>query len=1153
MSSGPSLPAAPRPCLALLAVMLAGSACAAEPVIDVYVSTGDNHFLGSSLPIDSPRSIAATFDLFRHVNHARRVYWRGLEASCWLATMQARPENSRYHSFWQWLVELYATTDPDTLAVQAAHARGMEIWGVGTLWDWGADADTPGFGDYPFAFESRLRLEHPEWVPVNRHGTRRQGGPIELAYPEARRALVRLIVAETLEAGYDGITFLTYVENFSMRYQDEFGYSDPVVADFRQRHKVDIRTEPFRRGGSREDWLRLRGSYVTAFLRELKAELDPHGVQLGMIVNSNDPRLPQSWNVPELMLTAGSHHMDVDTWVREGLVDELHIYGNNSGQSQLATLDDLVFLTRGTKTRVSVMTSGPFREAWKPHQDAGRATILAVNEDGQHLERGFIPAQEASALAAADPHVRMRVLAQAADGTRNLPVAPVVAATSAENLIERRLALRALGRMPDAPLEPLLAGLRDPENGVRCAAALALADRRDATACAALLGAAEAHGNHMLRECVVIALRRLSPVPAGALREAAARSPARAVREVAMRTLMVHADATLVPVFAGGLDDADRFVRVAAAEALGNVARNDDAVELLVAALRHADAAVAARAATSLGKLAASATHRDAILAALVARFREAPHDGWSFRPIGNALLECGDAGRAALVEIRDGPEPRLAELAWRVVDLPQRPNAFSEITAEQDSLAHARRPTPRDPEAGRADGEADGRIDVDPLTGDDAADGRTGPVRTIRRAIGLARPGDTIHLAPGRYFETADLSRKHGAEGRPITLDGHGAVIDGSEPIVADEWESLGGDLYRRVALLPRFDEAMRARWFFLWDGRMNRMGLCSKGPSLPLKKPEDLQADEWTYVPEEDAFYIRMPAGKRLDEKKIRYPARGNGVVQSVDGSWHVVRNLVTTHVYNDGFNVHGAQRHLVYENIAAIECGDDGFSAHEDAECDIRGFVSIGNATGLCDTVSSLTRYRDVFIGGCAGYDIFFIGDSPHAMENVLVESAAARPLEVARHGDREQGGLSTATLRNVRITRTAASRGDIRVGRDARLMLDGCTLDGPFHFVVTPGGAVAARGSAFLGKADLLLYTSTIWQGDANHYDLASLRIGQTSFTARTFADFRKAVGDEARSTWSDTAAPADVGAGDLGHLSRAAEAVLQGWRQRTSQP
>ena len=165
---------------------------AAEPIIDVYVSTGDNHFLGSSLPIDSPASIEATFDLFRDVQHARRIYWRGLESSCWLETMHARPENPRSYSFWEWLNELYETVSPDSLAVEAARKRGMEIWGMGSRWDWGGPADTPGFGDYPFAYESKLKLEHPEWAPLDRHGARRQGGPIELAYLEARKTLVDL-------------------------------------------------------------------------------------------------------------------------------------------------------------------------------------------------------------------------------------------------------------------------------------------------------------------------------------------------------------------------------------------------------------------------------------------------------------------------------------------------------------------------------------------------------------------------------------------------------------------------------------------------------------------------------------------------------------------------------------------------------------------------------------------------------------------------------------------------------------------------------------------------------------------------------------------------------------------------------------------------
>lgn len=134
------------------------------------------------------------------------------------------------------------------------------------------------------------------------------------------------------------------------------------------------------------------------------------------------------------------------------------------------------------------------------------------------------------------------------------------------------------------------------------------------------------------------------------------------------------------------------------------------------------------------------------MLEKLITRFRTAPDDGWSFRVIGNAILDFGDPGRAALDQVRDGADPRLADLAWRVIDLPQRPNTFSTVTAEQNDAAMRRRP-------GRT-----ATLQVNPSTGDDSNDGRTQPVKTIARAIKLVQAGDTIHLTPGTYFESADF-----------------------------------------------------------------------------------------------------------------------------------------------------------------------------------------------------------------------------------------------------------------------------------------------------------------------------------------------------------------------------------------------------------
>jgi hypothetical protein len=272
--------------------------------------------------------------------------------------------------------------------------------------------------------------------------------------------------------------------------------------------------------------------------------------------------------------------------------------------------------------------------------------------------------------------------------------------------------------------------------------------------------------------------------------------------------------------------------------------------------------------------------------------------------------------------------------------------------------------------------------------------------------------------------------------------------VLDGSEPVHAADWEALGNGLYRKVKLMPRMEdkgnrEAVIMRWFFLWNGEMNHMGRTSKGPKPPLKRPADLQIDEWTYVTEEDAFYIRIAPEKNLDAAHIRYPARSSGVIESGGGQHLIVRNTISTHVYNDGYNIHGSERDCVFEHIASIECGDDGFSAHEDAECRIDGFVSIGNSTGLCDTVSSSTHYKNLFIKGCLGFDVFFIGDSPHSIENGLVISSAATACGISQQSFRTPLSPCTVLFKNVLFQRVGDPQ-EIRLGHDAKLAAEHCTF-------------------------------------------------------------------------------------------------------------
>ena len=443
--------------------------------------------------------------------------------------------------------------------------------------------------------------------------------------------------------------------------------------------------------------------------------------------------------------------------------------------------------------------------------------------------------------------------------------------------------------------------------------------------------------------------------------------------------------------------------------------------------------------------------------------------------------------------------------------------------------------------------------LHVDPETGVDSADGQKAPLKTIARAIRLAQPGDTVHLAPRRFYESADLSGKQGTPEKPITLDGHGAVLDGSEPVRAADWESLGDGLFRKIKLLPRTDAAIVGRWFFLWDGKMNHMGRTSKGPSAPLKKPAELQPGEWTYAKEEDAFYLRLPAGQSLDAANIRYPQRSSGVILSGKGTHLIVRDVIATHVYNDGFNIHGAQRDSQFFNIAAIECGDDGFSAHEDAECRTDGFVSIGNSTGLCDTVSSVTHFRNVFIRDCLGYDVFFIGDSPHSLENAVIESSAAYSFAAGQHTDRPQKGPGTVVFKNVLVRRALEGKA-FRVDKNTVVTADHCTL-GSLNLHLGAGSTLELTHSAIgnpstATKPSITLLAGSTWRGDGNAYDLKALHQDKAVYTAANFADFQKANASDATSRWSSEPASAGIGADPeaLAPVEKMAAEVLRRWAE-----
>ena len=324
--------------------------------------------------------------------------------------------------------------------------------------------------------------------------------------------------------------------------------------------------------------------------------------------------------------------------------------------------------------------------------------------------------------------------------------------------------------------------------------------------------------------------------------------------------------------------------------------------------------------------------------------------------------------------------------------------------------------------------------------------------VKTIREAIKLAQPGDTIHLQPIVYHDTAIFQNKQGEPGKPITLDGHGATLEGADPLEPAKWKEVAPGLFANDELLPprELDDAAIMRWFFLWDGKMNHMGRTSKGIKAPFKKAADLQPGEWTFIRDParekpgsseicGTFFLKLPPGQKLAEANIAAPVRLNGVQLGGNNAHLVIKNITATHPHNDGFNIHGDCRDVRFKNIRAFDCGDDGISSHESAEVEVDGLVSIGNSTGITDILSAHTSYNHVFIADCLAYDLFFMNNGRYKVKNSVVLSSSEHPLTLKANN----GEHTELILDNVFILR-AGKPEPARIQKDTTLNAKCTTL-------------------------------------------------------------------------------------------------------------
>ena len=187
---------------------------------------------------------------------------------------------------------------PHKVAMQHAHGMGIEFY---YMFRMGISSYAPPM-DRP-ATNGGMFSARPDLRKVARDGTPLP--TLSYAFKEVRQRMLD-IMAEVIDDEVDGINICW------IRGMPSIGYEEPAAKAFRQQYGVDLRTV----GEDDERYHRLRADFINEFMREIRAVADGVGRRRGR-------PLAVTAMVTGTLKGAFELGFDLDTWVREKLVDEL--------------------------------------------------------------------------------------------------------------------------------------------------------------------------------------------------------------------------------------------------------------------------------------------------------------------------------------------------------------------------------------------------------------------------------------------------------------------------------------------------------------------------------------------------------------------------------------------------------------------------------------------------------------------------------------------------------------------------------------------------------------------------------------------------------------------------------------------------------------
>ncbi len=198
--------------------------------------------------------------------------------------------------------------DDAAIATEAAREAGIKIFCYVDMYDEGQPPHVDSYTHGRFNWESKFFAKHPEFYACDRTWQKKHWGVPEYAYDQVRHYKCREELAYLLDNySWDGVYISTRGHRLSAEHGDQYGFNEPVAAAFKERNGVDILTQNF----DLEAWRRLRGEFVTQYLREVRALCQERDLELGIGVPPGDYFGPPLGNL----------YLDWRTWIQDRIID----------------------------------------------------------------------------------------------------------------------------------------------------------------------------------------------------------------------------------------------------------------------------------------------------------------------------------------------------------------------------------------------------------------------------------------------------------------------------------------------------------------------------------------------------------------------------------------------------------------------------------------------------------------------------------------------------------------------------------------------------------------------------------------------------------------------------------------------------------------